>query len=155
MPEFGVNLKMQYSMMIIPISFLNFNEFVYLRDEIRGHHEMLNHRMSWFAATQSLLYGAYASPIASSGNGWFSKWLIPIVGALLCSLMIPAIESALERIRELRMVLKKRMSASLKEIYPPNLDWVHGAALLYPRFTPWLFLFSWLCVLLWESSKCF
>ena len=143
--------------MTIPVSVLNFDEFVYLREEIRGHHEMVNHRMSWFAATQTLLYGAYASPIASSTdsskNSWFSEWLIPIVGVLLCSLMIPAIESALERIRKLRIVLKGRMSASLKEIYPPNDDWVHGAALLYPRFTPWLFLFSWFLALALDKHK--
>lgn len=134
--------------MSIPVEVLSFDEFVYLRDEIRGHHEMVNHRMSWFAATQSLLYGAYVSAMVSTKNSWFSKWLIPVVGILLCLLMVPAIESALERIRILRIVLKKRISASLKEIYPPNRDWVHGAALLYPRFTPWIFLFSWCLVLL-------
>jgi hypothetical protein len=134
--------------MSIPVEVLSFDEFVYLRDEIRGHHEMVNHRMSWFAATQSLLYGAYVSAMVSTKNSWFSEWLIPVVGILLCLLMVPAIESALERIRILRIVLKKRISASLKEIYPPNRDWVHGAALLYPRFTPWIFLFSWCLVLL-------
>ena len=144
---------MQYSLMTIPISVLNIDEFVYLREEIRGHHEMVNHRMSWFAATQTLLYGAYASPIALPEDIWFREWLIPIVGALLCFLMIPAIESALERIRKLRIVLKKRMSARLMQIYPPNSDWVHGAALLYPRFTPWLFLFSWCLVLALGKHK--
>lgn len=133
--------------MSIPVEVLSFDEFVYLRDEIRGHHEMVNHRMSWFAATQSLLYGAYATAIVSTKSSWFSEWLIPAVGILLCLLMIPAIESALERISILRIVLKKRISASLKEIYPLNKDWVHGAALLYPRFTPWIFLFSWCLVL--------
>lgn len=130
------------------MTFLSFDKFVYLRDEIRGHHEMVNHRMSWFAATQSLLYGAYASAMNPSESTWFSEKLIPVVGILLCLLMIPAIESALERIRILRIVLKKRISASLNEIYPLNQDWVHGAALLYPRFTPWVFLFSWCLVLL-------
>ncbi len=131
------------------MTFLSFDKFVYLRDEIRGHHEMVNHRMSWFAATQSLLYGAYASAMNPSESTWFSERLIPIVGILLCLLMIPAIESALERIRILRIVLKKRISASLNEIYPLNQDWVHGAALLYPRFTPWVFLSSWFLVLLY------
>lgn len=129
------------------MSMLSFEEFVYLRDEIRGHHEMVNHRMSWFAATQSLLYGAYASAMVQPKTSWFSKGLIPIVGILLCFLIIPAVESALERIRVLRVVLKKRISPSLNEIYPLNRDWVHGAALIYPRFTPLVFLFSWFLVL--------
>lgn len=134
--------------MAIPIEVLSFDEFVYLRGEIRGHHEMVNHRMSWFAATQSLLYGAYASAMASTKNSWFSEWLIPVVGILLCLLMVPAIESALERIKRLRIVLKEKISTPLKEIYPLNRDWVHGAALLYPRLTPWVFLLSWCLVLL-------
>lgn len=134
--------------MTIPMTMLSLDEFVYLRDEIRGHHEMVNHRMSWFAATQSLLYGAYASAMDQSKTSWFSERLIPIVGILLCFLMIPAIESALERIRVLRVVLKKRISAPLNELYPLNKDWVHGAALLYPRFTPLVFLGSWFLVLL-------
>jgi hypothetical protein len=134
--------------MTIPMTMLSLDEFVYLRDEIRGHHEMVNHRMSWFAATQSLLYGAYASAMDQSKTSWFSERLIPIIGILLCFLMIPAIESALERIRVLRVVLKKRISAPLNELYPLNKDWVHGAALLYPRFTPLVFLGSWFLVLL-------
>lgn len=135
--------------MAFPIEVLSFDEFVYLRDEIRGHHEMVNHRMSWFAATQSLLYGAYAS----TKDSWFSEWLIPIVGILLCILMVPAIESALERIRRLRIVLKEKISTPLKEIYPLNGDWVHGAALLYPRFTPWIFLLSWSLVVLVKLKR--
>lgn len=138
--------------MASPGEVLSFDEFVYLRDEIRGHHEIVNHRMSWFAATQSLLFGVYASAMASTRNSWFGERLIPVVGILLCILMWLAIESAFERIRRLRIVLKEKISASLKEIYPLNRDWVHGAALLYPRFTPWIFLLSW-CFVLWCSLK--
>jgi len=91
----------------ISLAVLSLDEFVYLRDEIRGHHEIINHRMSWFAATQSLLYGAYATAAASHDvPEYFSNRLIPIVGMLLCILTVPSIESALERIRSLRRVLK-------------------------------------------------
>ena len=132
--------------MTIPTKEFSFEEFSYLRGEIRGHHEMVNHRMSWFAATQSLLYGAYASAIDSTGSRWFSQLLIPAVGILLCVLMVPAIESAFERIRELRKVLKN-IAPQFERIYPINHDSWHGAAHLYPRFAPWIFLLSWCLVL--------
>jgi hypothetical protein len=106
----------------ISLSELNLGEFVYLRDEIRGHHEIINHRMSWFAATQSLLYGAYATAAASDNvPEWFSNRLIPIVGMLLCILMFPSVESALERIRALRRVLKANKTIRHKLIYPINI----------------------------------
>jgi hypothetical protein len=128
----------------IPLLALNFDEFVYLRDEIRGHHEIINHRMSWFAATQSLLYGAYATAAASTNvPECFSNRLIPIVGMLLCILMVPSVESALERIEVLRIVLKANQTRRHKMIYPINSDLWHVVALQYPRLTPWVFYLSW------------
>lgn len=138
--------------MSIPTQDFSFDEFVYLRGEIRGHHEMINHRMSWFAATQSLLYGAYASAIDSTGARWFSERLIPSVGILLCVLMVPAVESAFERVRKLRKVLKSNMTRQFRRIYPVNPDIWHGAAHLYPRFAPWIFLASW-CLVLWKDFR--
>ena len=129
----------------ISLSELNLEEFVYLRDEIRGHHEIINHRMSWFAATQSLLYGAYATAAASANvPEWFSNRLIPIVGMLLCILIVPSVESALERIRALRRVLKANKSIRHKMIYPINSVLWHWVALQYPRLAPWVFFLSWI-----------
>jgi hypothetical protein len=130
----------------IPLSDLTFDEFVYLRDEIRGHHEIINHRMSWFAATQSLLYGAYATAAAAAGKiepKYFSSYLIPVVGIILCILMVFSVESAIERIEALRRVLKANKIDRHKRIYPINSDLMHGAALLYPRLATIVFLVSW------------
>ncbi len=121
-------------------------EFIYLRAEIRGQHEIMNHRMSWFAATQSLLYSAYASSAVDKDKSWFSGWLIPVVALLLCILMIPAVMSANERICSLRKVLKSR-APRFWDLYPMNTDLSHYMAQLYPLFAPWIFLSSWLIVL--------
>lgn len=125
---------------------ISLDEFIYLRSEIRGHHEMVNHRMSWFAASQSLLFGAYASAAVPGQMHWFSERLVPIVGLLLCVLMIPAVESAFERIKSLRVVLKW-VAPQFKAIYPINPDRWHHAAHLYPRLAPWIFLGAWFVVL--------
>jgi hypothetical protein len=128
----------------ISLSVLTLDEFVYLRDEIRGHHEIINHRMSWFAATQSLLYGAYATAAASDNvPELFSNRLIPLVGTLLCILMVPSVESALERIRALRRVFKANRTIRHKIIYPINSVLWHWVALQYPRLAPWVFFLSW------------
>ena len=144
------------AVMGIPLSDLTFDEFVYLRDEIRGHHEIINHRMSWFAATQSLLYGAYATAAAAAAAAaatatatdkmelkYFSSYLIPVVGIILCILMVFSVESAIERIEALRRVLKANRIVRHKRIYPINSDLMHGAALLYPRLATIVFLVSW------------
>ncbi|MFM6172404.1 MAG: hypothetical protein ACKPB4_09770 [Sphaerospermopsis kisseleviana] len=135
---------------------MTFAEFVYLRDEIRGHHEIINHRMSWFAATQSLMYGAYATAAAAAAAATaaetatkgpelkdFYTHLIPGVGIILCILMVPSVESAIERIRALRRVLKADRTFRHKKIYPINSDLSHWAALLYPRLATFVFLVSW------------
>lgn len=127
----------------IPFSDLTFDEFVYLREEIRGHHEIINHRMSWFAATQSLLYGAYATAAGKIEPKFFSSYLIPVVGIILCILMVFSVESAIERIEALRRVLKANKIVRHKRIYPINSDLMHGAALLYPRLATIVFLVSW------------
>ncbi len=129
---------------VVSLAELNLAEFVYLREEIRGHHEIINHRMSWFAATQSLLYGAYATAAASTRVPvWFSNRLIPIVGMLLCILTVPSVESALERIRSLRRVLKANKTIRHKMLYPINSVLWHWVALQYPRLAPWVFFLSW------------
>jgi hypothetical protein len=120
------------------------DEFIYLRDEIRGQHEIMNHRMSWFAATQSLLYSAYASSTAKE-MALFRESLIPTVGLLLCILMIPAVMSANERISSLRRVLKSR-AHNFRDLYPINTDRCHYKAQLYPLCVPWVFLVSWVFV---------
>ena len=104
--------------------------------------------MSWFASTQSLLYGAYATAATATATDkmelkYFSSYLIPVVGIILCILMVFSVESAIERIEALRRVLKANRIVRHKRIYPINSDLMHGAALLYPRFATIVFLVSW------------
>jgi hypothetical protein len=116
--------------------------FIYLRSEIKGQHDIMNHRMSWFAATQSLLFGAYASSACNKQILWFSMKLLPMVGIMLCILMIPAVISAHERIQSLRTRLKI-IARPFAHVYPMNPDCYHNIAQLYPCCAPIIFLISW------------
>jgi hypothetical protein len=137
--------------------------------EVKIGHELnlINHRISWLAASQSFLFVAVATLFAThSGQGhdaifWFIFY-IPLMGIILCIVVLVAVNAALKVLANdllperaaLVAEIKNLSGANLAPLGPDRLTNFFGA--IPAIWIPSVFIFSWVVVLVllgWMSMR--
>ncbi|MDB6064129.1 MAG: hypothetical protein JWR26_337 [Pedosphaera sp.] len=129
--------------------------YVFLREEIRHQHNLINQRLSWLVSSQAFLLTAFAIALNSPVQSKLPAYeklnmalvnLLPVAGVLTCFLGWLTIWAAILQLRKVR--------ETLGNTNPPHFPSVQSSiavqrmGLSGPFFIPMLFLAVWMVLLL-------
>ncbi len=132
----------------------HFEEFTFVREEIRFQHDLLGHRIGSFLTAQSFLVTALAISAASnSGDAkliTFTRWILPGLGVAISILIGMAVIAACKRITGERKVIQELPIR--KALLPENTSkwavvaWLlaHDRSLWYAKLMPLILIGFWI-----------
>lgn len=129
----------------------------FIRNEIVQEFSLLNGRITWFSCCQSFLITAFSISLGNAPTyraGWLVQFLFPILGALLCAVVLPGILGACSTIAAWRDQQHRLLQSpgAAEELAPvtiarfhevPHLDRLHRRSLWFATSLPALLCVFW------------
>ena len=134
-----------------------FSEKTYDRycNQIDKEDNLIDQRLNWMLASQSLLFGALG--ISGQGIANLMYFIVPLVGIGMSILVGASVRAAVNSLEQYRENLIKACpegydrNLCLPELHRDRKNLSGG--LVSPRALPWLFLIAWLVVLIWAIAR--
>ena len=120
---------------------LSFEEFRFVREEIRFQHDLIGHRVGSYITAQAFLFTAFATAQAVDGQKWFSFLLLPLIAIGVSLLILMAIVAACTRIDKQRSI--HRHFDRKEYVLPKRATGDHQQSLWYAKGMPWVFVVAW------------
>jgi hypothetical protein len=128
-----------------------------VRSQIEHEDNLINQRLSWFVASQSFLFSAYAILLSAASQGRLQRFvtqqeilffLIPLVAIGVSILIYITVIAAMLAMANLRRLLKNHLddTALLPPVQGHRQTFLLGQAT--PILIPFLFMISWIVLLI-------
>ncbi len=121
----------------------DFEEYKFVREEIRFQHTLLGYRLGLFLNSQVFLCTAYSISIANDID--CLSGMLSFVGLILAFLMHFGVKTAKDRLKQWREKEKEYKELS---VFIPASKEIHNKSLWFPTYAPWIFLFFWLILVI-------
>jgi hypothetical protein len=129
--------------------------YVFLREEIRHQHNLINQRLSWLVSSQAFLLTAFAISLNSPVQSKFPDYeklsialvnLLPVAGVLTCFLGWLTVWAAILQLRKVREDLGNKCPQHFPAVRTSLA--IRRMGLSGPCFIPLLFLAVWMLLLI-------